>query len=209
MIRRRIQQGIEASSELNLLHLPFFRKGKDPLEDFDYNAPDATHSYDPQPQELLVTPLHTSMQAASWQRCNDWSPSVLEFIPFIIYWCLWIARNDAKHHGSRLMAVGVQTQVNLPSRFGWALLFVHKASTSGHCALDPAPTIIINLTLIGNSARNPGASSVDGVVRESAGCTILSFSEIMGVGTNIRSEIRAILWVYPYMYGPSYFLSLD
>ncbi|KZV14620.1 hypothetical protein F511_42171 [Dorcoceras hygrometricum] len=27
------------SSELNLLHLPFFRHGKDPLEDFDYNDP--------------------------------------------------------------------------------------------------------------------------------------------------------------------------
>ncbi|KZV15878.1 hypothetical protein F511_21843 [Dorcoceras hygrometricum] len=26
-------------SELNLLHLPFFRNGKDPLEDFDYNDP--------------------------------------------------------------------------------------------------------------------------------------------------------------------------
>ncbi|KZV53497.1 hypothetical protein F511_44211 [Dorcoceras hygrometricum] len=27
------------SSELNLLHLPFFHNGKDPLEDFDYNDP--------------------------------------------------------------------------------------------------------------------------------------------------------------------------
>ncbi|KZV56710.1 protein LONGIFOLIA 1 [Dorcoceras hygrometricum] len=30
---------VYGSSELNLLHLPFFRNGKDPLEDFDYNDP--------------------------------------------------------------------------------------------------------------------------------------------------------------------------
>ncbi|KZV15640.1 hypothetical protein F511_38640 [Dorcoceras hygrometricum] len=43
---------------------PFFRNGKDPLEDFDYNDLASTHSYDPQSQELLATPLHTSTQAA-------------------------------------------------------------------------------------------------------------------------------------------------
>ncbi|KZV57364.1 hypothetical protein F511_37707 [Dorcoceras hygrometricum] len=30
---------VSGSSELNLLHIPFFRNGKDPLEDFDYNDP--------------------------------------------------------------------------------------------------------------------------------------------------------------------------
>ncbi|KZV38364.1 hypothetical protein F511_16031 [Dorcoceras hygrometricum] len=30
---------VYGSSELNLLHLPFFRNGKDPLEDFDYSDP--------------------------------------------------------------------------------------------------------------------------------------------------------------------------
>ncbi|KZV58078.1 hypothetical protein F511_34574 [Dorcoceras hygrometricum] len=30
---------VYGSSELNILHLPFFRNGKDPLEEFDYNDP--------------------------------------------------------------------------------------------------------------------------------------------------------------------------
>ncbi|KZV38798.1 conserved oligomeric Golgi complex subunit 3-like [Dorcoceras hygrometricum] len=51
-------------SELNFLHLSFFRNVKDPLEDFDYNDPRCNPLYDPQPQELLATPLHTNPQAA-------------------------------------------------------------------------------------------------------------------------------------------------
>ncbi|KZV53545.1 tyrosine-protein kinase Lck-like [Dorcoceras hygrometricum] len=34
-----VQAGLVPSLEPNLLHLPFFRHGKDPLEDFDYNDP--------------------------------------------------------------------------------------------------------------------------------------------------------------------------
>ncbi|KZV30488.1 hypothetical protein F511_33871 [Dorcoceras hygrometricum] len=37
--KERYAEFVSGSSELNLLHLPFFRHGKDPLEDFDYNDP--------------------------------------------------------------------------------------------------------------------------------------------------------------------------
>ncbi|KZV54010.1 hypothetical protein F511_38269 [Dorcoceras hygrometricum] len=38
-IKERYAEFVYGSSELNLLRLPFFRHGKDPLEDFDYNDP--------------------------------------------------------------------------------------------------------------------------------------------------------------------------
>ncbi|KZV43027.1 hypothetical protein F511_41467 [Dorcoceras hygrometricum] len=37
--KERYAEFVYGSSELNLLRLPFFRNGKDPLEDFDYNDP--------------------------------------------------------------------------------------------------------------------------------------------------------------------------
>ncbi|KZV26442.1 UDP-glucuronate:xylan alpha-glucuronosyltransferase 3 [Dorcoceras hygrometricum] len=51
-------------SELNILHLPFFHHGKDPLEDFDYNDPRCNPLLRP---AAARTPsfylLHTSLQA--------------------------------------------------------------------------------------------------------------------------------------------------
>ncbi|KZV30254.1 hypothetical protein F511_05534 [Dorcoceras hygrometricum] len=41
---------VYGSSELNLLRLPFFRNGKDPLEDFDYNDPRCNPILRPEPE---------------------------------------------------------------------------------------------------------------------------------------------------------------
>ncbi|KZV45106.1 hypothetical protein F511_22128 [Dorcoceras hygrometricum] len=54
---------VYGSSELNLLRLPFFRNGKDPLEDFDYNDPHCNPLLRP---AAARTPSHsTAHQPAS------------------------------------------------------------------------------------------------------------------------------------------------
>ncbi|KZV13907.1 sucrose synthase family protein [Dorcoceras hygrometricum] len=58
-------QFVYGSSELNLLRLPFFRNGKDPLEDWITTASVATRSDSHQLQELLVTYTHQPTSCVS------------------------------------------------------------------------------------------------------------------------------------------------
>ncbi|KZV33257.1 mitogen-activated protein kinase-binding protein 1 [Dorcoceras hygrometricum] len=54
---KKYAEFVYGSSELNLLHLPFFRNGKDPLEDFDYNDPSCNPLLRP---AAARTPSHTT-----------------------------------------------------------------------------------------------------------------------------------------------------
>ncbi|KZV52410.1 hypothetical protein F511_36400 [Dorcoceras hygrometricum] len=59
--KERYAEFVSRSSELNLLHLPFFRHGKDPLEDFDYNDPRCNPlSTTSSRKNSSLLPLHTS-----------------------------------------------------------------------------------------------------------------------------------------------------
>ncbi|KZV42324.1 hypothetical protein F511_18337 [Dorcoceras hygrometricum] len=62
--KERYAEFVSGSSELNLLHLPFFRHGKDPLEHFDYNDPCCNPLLPPAAARTpSFYPLHTSPQA--------------------------------------------------------------------------------------------------------------------------------------------------
>ncbi|KZV21454.1 hypothetical protein F511_17885 [Dorcoceras hygrometricum] len=64
LLKERYAEFVSESSELNLLHLPFFRHGKDPLEDFDYNDPRCNPLLRPAGARTpSFNPMHTSPQA--------------------------------------------------------------------------------------------------------------------------------------------------
>ncbi|KZV38520.1 putative leucine-rich repeat receptor-like protein kinase [Dorcoceras hygrometricum] len=54
---------VYGSSELNLLRIPFFCNGKDPLEDFDYNGPRCNPIRKPSSCKKSLSSMHTSPQA--------------------------------------------------------------------------------------------------------------------------------------------------
>ncbi|XP_073031340.1 uncharacterized protein [Primulina eburnea] len=152
---------------------------------------------------------------SAWKRHPGWTPRghVKEFLPFIILWFLWTARNDAKHRHLHISGETVKSQILSYLRLAHAASTIKPLHWRG--VLQAARTLGIfvelrrvhrlaivrwlrppfecfKLNVDGSSRGSPGASTVGGVVRDSFGHVVVSFSEFIGVGTNIRAELWAI-----------------
>ncbi|XP_075503965.1 uncharacterized protein LOC142541291 [Primulina tabacum] len=152
---------------------------------------------------------------SAWKRNLHWAPGghVKEFLPFIVLWFLWMARNDAKHRQLRISGETVKSQILSYLRLAHAAFIVKPKHWLG--AFEAARSLGIfvafqrthrlaivrwlcpppgcfKLNVDGSSRGNPGESSVGGVVRDSSGRVVLSFSEFIGVGTNVRAELWAV-----------------
>ncbi|XP_073037138.1 uncharacterized protein [Primulina eburnea] len=152
---------------------------------------------------------------SAWKINLRWKPGghVKEFLPFIILWFLWTARNDAKHRQLRISGETVKSQILSYLRLAHAAFIVKPKHWLG--AFEAARSLGIfvgfqrthrlaivrwlcpppgcfKLNVDGSSRGNPGESSVGGVVRDSSGRVVLSFSEFIGVGTNVRAELWAV-----------------
>ncbi|XP_073051345.1 uncharacterized protein [Primulina eburnea] len=152
---------------------------------------------------------------SAWKRHPGWTPRghVKEFLPFIVLWFLWTARNDAKHRHLHISGETVKSQILSYLRLAHAASTVkpmhwrgvlHAARSLGFFVdmrrvhkmaivrwLRP-PVGCFKLNVDGSSRGSPGASTIGGVVRDSSGQVLVSFSEFIGVGTNIRAELWAI-----------------
>ncbi|XP_075499933.1 uncharacterized protein LOC142538505 [Primulina tabacum] len=152
---------------------------------------------------------------SAWKRNLHWAPGghAKEFLPFIVLWFLWTARNDAKHRQLRISGETVKSQILSYMRLAHAAFIVKPKHWLG--AFEAARSLGIfvgfqrthRLTIVrwlcpppgcfklnvdGSSRSNLGESSVGGVVRDSSGRVVLSFSEFIGVGTNVRAELWAV-----------------
>ncbi|XP_073051343.1 uncharacterized protein [Primulina eburnea] len=152
---------------------------------------------------------------SAWKRHPGWTPRghVKEFLPFIVLLFLWTARNDAKHRHLQISGETVKSQILSYLRLAHAASTVkpmhwrgvlHAARSLGFFVdmrrvhkmaivrwLRP-PVGCFKLNVDGSSRGSPGDSTVGGVVRDSSGQVLVSFSEFIGVGTNIRAELWAI-----------------
>ncbi|XP_075496425.1 uncharacterized protein LOC142533502 [Primulina tabacum] len=150
-----------------------------------------------------------------WKRNLHWTPGghVKEFVPFIVLWFLWTARNDAKHRQLRISGETVKSQIISYLRLAHAAFIVKPKhwlgffETARLLGISVVFQRIHNLVLVrwlrppswcfkinidGSSRGNPGDSSVGGVVRDSSGKVVLYFSEFIGTGTNVRAELWAV-----------------
>ncbi|XP_075473927.1 uncharacterized protein LOC142504980 [Primulina tabacum] len=150
-----------------------------------------------------------------WKRNLHWAPGghVKEFLPFIVLWFLWTARNDAKHRQLHISGETVKSQILSYLRLAQAAFIVKPKHWLGVSEAGRSlgffvgfqrsnriaiirwlcsPPGCFKLNVDGSSRGNPWESSVGGVVRDSAGQVVLSFSEFIGVGTNVRAELWAV-----------------
>ncbi|XP_075507656.1 uncharacterized protein LOC142544497 [Primulina tabacum] len=148
-----------------------------------------------------------------------------EFLPFIVLWFLWTARNDVKHRQLRISGETVKSQILSYLRLAQAAFIVkpkhwlgvfEAARSLGFFVgfqrthrlaivrwLCPPPGCF-KLNIDGSSRGNPGESSVGGIVRDFYGRVLLSFSEFIGVGTNVWAELWAVL-----LFGSLFFSLFD
>ncbi|XP_073062068.1 uncharacterized protein [Primulina eburnea] len=152
---------------------------------------------------------------SAWKRNLVWAPGghVREFLPFIILWFLWTARNDAKHRQLSISGETVKFQIlsylrlahsartvkpkhwvgylQVARSLGISVCFYRYHRTAIVRWLRP-PFSCFKLNVDGSSRGNPGDSSVGGVVRDHSGRVLLSFSEFIGAGSTIRAELWAV-----------------
>lgn len=152
---------------------------------------------------------------SAWKRNLDWTPGghVKEFLPAIVPWFLWTVRNDAKHRRLPISGETVKFHVFFYLRLahvayivkpkhwlgvsqaarslGISTVFYRTHKTAIVRWLKP-PLGYFKLNVDGSSRVNPDESSVGGVVRDSSGRVLISFSEFIGVGSNIRAELWAV-----------------
>ncbi|XP_073133701.1 uncharacterized protein [Henckelia pumila] len=152
---------------------------------------------------------------SAWKRGREWSPggNVKEFIPFVVLWFLWTARNDVKHrhlspsaetvkfqifsylrlaHSSAMVKPRLWLGVLQAARsMGISVGFQRTQKTVIVRWLKPPPGFF-KLNVDGSSKGNPGESSVGGLVRDSSGRTLGFFSEFIGPGSNVRAELWAV-----------------
>ncbi|XP_073149154.1 uncharacterized protein [Henckelia pumila] len=156
-----------------------------------------------------------SLFLSAWKRGREWSPggNVREFIPFVVLWFLWTARNDTKHRHLPYSAEKVKFQILSYLRLAhsatvlkprlWlgalqaarkmgisvGLQRIHKTAIVRW--LRPPPGSF-KLNVYGSSRGNPSESSVGGVVRDSSGRVLAFFSEFISLGSNVRAKLWAI-----------------
>ncbi|XP_075496409.1 uncharacterized protein LOC142533491 [Primulina tabacum] len=153
---------------------------------------------------------------SAWKRHPGWTPRghVKEFLPFIVLWFLWTARNDAKHRHLHISAETVKSQILSYLRLAHAASTVKPMHWRGVLQAARAMGIFVQLrrarklTIVrwlrppfgcfklnvdDSSRGSPGASTVGGVVRDSSGHVVVSFGEFIGVGTNTLAHDVCIL----------------
>ncbi|XP_075499181.1 uncharacterized protein LOC142537558 [Primulina tabacum] len=134
---------------------------------------------------------------SAWKRHPGWTPRghVKEFLPFIVLWFLWTARNDAKHRHLHISAETVKSQILSYLRLAHAASTVKPMHWRGVLQAARAMGIFVQLrrarklTIVrwlrppfgcfklnvdGSSRGSPGASTVGGVVRDSSGHVTLA-----------------------------------
>ncbi|XP_075499823.1 uncharacterized protein LOC142538376 [Primulina tabacum] len=134
---------------------------------------------------------------SAWKRHPGWTPRghVKEFLPFIVLWFLWTARNDAKHRHLHISAETVKSQILSYLRLAHAASTVKPMHWRGVLQAARAMGIFVQLrrarklTIVrwlrppfgcfklnvdGSSRGSPGASTVGGVVRDSFGHVTLA-----------------------------------
>ncbi|XP_075497307.1 uncharacterized protein LOC142534253 [Primulina tabacum] len=134
---------------------------------------------------------------SAWKRHPGWTPRghVKEFLPFIILWFLWTARNDAKHRHLHISAETVKSQILSYLRLAHAASTVKPMHWRGVLQAARAMGIFVQLrrarklTIVrwlrppfgcfklnvdGSSRGSPGDSTVGGVVRDSSGHVTLA-----------------------------------
>ncbi|XP_073051335.1 uncharacterized protein [Primulina eburnea] len=161
---------------------------------------------------------HTSdflLFLSSWKRNMAWTPGghMKEFLPFIILWFLWTVRNDAKHRRRPISGETVKHHILSYIRLAHSAslvkpkLWLGFSQAAGLLGVSVILRPVLKMTIVrwlrpppgvfklnvdGSSRGSPGDSSVGGVVRDSSGRVALSFSEFIGVGTNVRAELWAV-----------------
>ncbi|XP_075504648.1 uncharacterized protein LOC142542098 [Primulina tabacum] len=136
---------------------------------------------------------------SAWKRHPGWTARghVKEFLPFIVLWFLWTARNDAKHRHLRISAETVKSQILSYLRLAHAASTVKPMHWRSVLQAARAMGIFVQLrrarklTIVrwlrppfgcfklnvdGSSRGSPGDSTVGGVVRDSSGHVVVSFS---------------------------------
>ncbi|XP_073129053.1 uncharacterized protein [Henckelia pumila] len=152
---------------------------------------------------------------SAWKRGREWSPggNVREFLPFVVLWFLWTARNDVKHRHLSSSAETVKFQSLSYLRLAHSATVIkprlwlgalqaarmmgisvglqrtHKTAIV-HWLRPPPGSFKLNVD--GSSRGNPGESSVGGVVWDSSGRVLAFFSEFIGLGSNVRAELWAV-----------------
>ncbi|XP_075497305.1 uncharacterized protein LOC142534252 [Primulina tabacum] len=134
---------------------------------------------------------------SAWKRHPGWTPRghVKEFLPFIVLWFLWTARNDAKHRHLHISAETVKSQILSYLRLAHAASTVKPMHWRGVLQAARAMGIFVQLrrarklTIVrwlrppfgcfklnvdGSSRGSPGDSTVGGVVRDSSGHVTLA-----------------------------------
>ncbi|XP_073139138.1 uncharacterized protein [Henckelia pumila] len=155
-----------------------------------------------------------SLFLSSWKRGREWSSggNVREFLPFVVFWFLWTARNDAKHRHLPSSTETVKFQILSYSRLAHSATVIKPRLWLGAMQAARKMGISVGLQRIhktaivrwlrpppgsfkinvdGSLRGNPGESSVGGFVRDSSGMVLAIFSEFIGLGSNVRAELWA------------------
>ncbi|XP_073033924.1 uncharacterized protein [Primulina eburnea] len=156
-----------------------------------------------------------SLFLSAWKRDLVWSRGghVREFLPCIVLWFLWTARNDAKHHHLPISGETVKFQILSYLRLAhsartvkprhWLGVFhvarllgisvaLHRFHRTAIVRWLRPPSGCFKLNVDGSSRGTSGDSSAGGVVRDDSGRVVLSFSEFIGAGSSLRAELWAV-----------------
>ncbi|XP_073024476.1 uncharacterized protein [Primulina eburnea] len=156
-----------------------------------------------------------SLFLSAWKRDLVWSRGghVREFLPCIVLWFLWTARNDAKHRHLPISGETVKFQILSYLRLAhsarsvkprhWLSVFhvarsmgilvaLHRLHRTAIVRWLRPPSGCFKLNVDGSSRGTSGDSSAGGVVRDDFGRVVLSFSEFIGAGSYLRAELWAV-----------------
>ncbi|XP_073121245.1 uncharacterized protein [Henckelia pumila] len=129
-----------------------------------------------------------SLFLSAWKRGREWSPggNVREFIPFVVLWFLWTARNDTKHRHLPYSAEKVKFQILSYLRLAHSATVIKPRLWLGALQAARKMGISVGLQRIHKTAivrwlrPSPGSFklNVDG---SSRGTALRPFSGVFGV----------------------------
>ncbi|XP_073022635.1 uncharacterized protein [Primulina eburnea] len=166
-----------------------------------------------------------SLFLSAWKRDLVWSRGghVREFLPCIVLWFLWTARNDAKHRHLPISGETVKFQILSYLRLAhsartvkprhWLGVFhvarllgisvaLHRFHRTAIVRWLRPPSGCFKLNVDGSARGTSGDSSAGGVVRDDSGRVVLSFSEFIGAGSSLRAELWAVLLLRGFLFSP-------
>ncbi|XP_073023571.1 uncharacterized protein [Primulina eburnea] len=162
-----------------------------------------------------------SLFLSAWKRDLVWSRGghVREFLPCIVLWFLWTARNDAKHRHLPISGETVKFQILSYLRLAhsartvkprhWLGVFhvarllgisvaLHRFHRTAIVRWLRPPSGCFKLNVDGSARGTSGDSSAGGVVRDDSGRVVLSFSEFIGAGSFVPVDVAGVLiTLYP------------